>query len=457
MVIKMEKCDFLLCYEIKNRELEALCLLKYELERRGYTVIIREWLTSWYFDMQNQIDAKVLVIGAFNSYNHIQYASYQCRRTAKLVNLQWEQIISKEDLNNKDFLRAIKAEKHIPMTISWGTDNYSRMVNTYGINEEFVRCTGHIGMDFLHGKLTKYYLSKEDIYAQYSFDKGKKMILFISSFSSTTLDSSYYDLLYKNDKKRSREMKEMQSIAIESKKIILSWFDEYLKDNNRNIIVYRPHPEEHKDDSLIDLEKRHSNFKVIRDYSIRQWILTADQITTWASTSLAEIYFAQKKCVALQPLSLVGTHMENDMYRHMTIARNKKEFFEYVDRTDGGVFLPDDYIKKYYYSDKTRYTYEIICDLLEDVFQSEKYNLEKELNCPKGIKLIIRKIECFMKRMIAHSTICKMIYKHHILEKLNLQKYINDVYYEKSKLQLNKVDQNEIDEIVNRIEFCMKE
>ena len=36
----MRKYDFLFLYEVKNRELESLCLLKYELERRGYSVAI---------------------------------------------------------------------------------------------------------------------------------------------------------------------------------------------------------------------------------------------------------------------------------------------------------------------------------------------------------------------------------------------------------------------------------
>lgn len=37
---KIEELDFLFIYEHKVRELENLCLLKYELDRRGYRVKI---------------------------------------------------------------------------------------------------------------------------------------------------------------------------------------------------------------------------------------------------------------------------------------------------------------------------------------------------------------------------------------------------------------------------------
>ena len=36
----IQEVDFLIIYEHKVRELENMCLIKYELERRGYTVEI---------------------------------------------------------------------------------------------------------------------------------------------------------------------------------------------------------------------------------------------------------------------------------------------------------------------------------------------------------------------------------------------------------------------------------
>ena len=38
---QVEEVDFLMIYEHKVRELENLCLIKYELERRGYKVVIK--------------------------------------------------------------------------------------------------------------------------------------------------------------------------------------------------------------------------------------------------------------------------------------------------------------------------------------------------------------------------------------------------------------------------------
>ena len=55
----MRRYDFVFLYEIKNRELESIMLLKYELIKRGYSVLIIETWNAL-FEKQDKIHAKAV-------------------------------------------------------------------------------------------------------------------------------------------------------------------------------------------------------------------------------------------------------------------------------------------------------------------------------------------------------------------------------------------------------------
>ena len=60
-----ESCDVLLTYETRNREIENLCLLKVELEKRGYSVKIRMQYDT-FFRHHRPINARLVVSAIFS-------------------------------------------------------------------------------------------------------------------------------------------------------------------------------------------------------------------------------------------------------------------------------------------------------------------------------------------------------------------------------------------------------
>ena len=101
----MNKIDFLIFYEHKNREFESIVLLKHELVKRGYTV------EFWSFYENNNKKRKALFnnvnIAVMPSlYHDEEILSFVYRVAGKvknIINLRWEQIFSNQIENNLDY------------------------------------------------------------------------------------------------------------------------------------------------------------------------------------------------------------------------------------------------------------------------------------------------------------------------------------------------------------------
>ena len=87
--------DFLILYEHTVREYESDLLLKLELERRGYTVEIRQLLDPKYRRLFGKDKPEVLVASCMYDNEAINSHVYNnIGRCNKIVNLHWEQMLS---------------------------------------------------------------------------------------------------------------------------------------------------------------------------------------------------------------------------------------------------------------------------------------------------------------------------------------------------------------------------
>ena len=87
--------DFLILYEHTVREYESDLLLKLELERRGYTVRIRQLLDAKDLRLFGKDKPEVLVASCMYDNEAINSHVYNnIGRCNKIVNLHWEQMLS---------------------------------------------------------------------------------------------------------------------------------------------------------------------------------------------------------------------------------------------------------------------------------------------------------------------------------------------------------------------------
>ena len=115
--------------------------------------------------------------------------------------------------------------------------------------------------------------------------------------------------------------------ACKSMNRTLEWVDKFLQteEGKNTEFVYRRHPSEWNSPILEKMAAKHKNFHLITDYSVKQWIVAADTIFSWISTSIAEIYFAGKSCFVIRPFP-VEWEYDPVIYKDCRFIDNYEDF-----------------------------------------------------------------------------------------------------------------------------------
>ena len=109
----MRELDFLFVYEHKVRELENLCLIKYELDKRGYRTEIR-----YIEDAENElavkpfIHTKVLLVMACYDNTALAWQIKNYVKFDKIIDMQWENIVYPKDEEREGALHSALPRKH---------------------------------------------------------------------------------------------------------------------------------------------------------------------------------------------------------------------------------------------------------------------------------------------------------------------------------------------------------
>lgn len=366
--------DFLINYEHKNRELDSICLIKVELEARGYSV---ELSCTYDSDRSNpkpvKRKAKVVVTSALYNDGSLDFFVFGlvgfCK---KIVNLQWEQALSNRDEENLSLFLNPKGLARNALHLCWGPATRNRLIKS-GLKARNVDIIGPIQMDTLRPEFDSLFLSKDELAQRYNLDAKLEWVLFISSFTYITMTEEEYSGELKVLGPSLNDFLELSTI---SKDGILSWIEEAAVQYPNKIFIYRPHPSENNDPKIVELEKKHSNFRLIGELSIKQWIKSSDKLLSWYSTSAAEIYFAKKYFHVLRPVPL-PFELDVSIYKNAKILNNVSDFISELDSNNRNFPLSSDVMMQYFQINTDRPTYKIVCDLLVRVLETKEYDMPK--------------------------------------------------------------------------------
>lgn len=362
--------DFLIIYEVKLRDIENTCLIKYELERRGYKVD-----TICYFDYSLnrhkylfRKKPKAVIMPFYKEEKcYFLYIKKIVGSVKKVANLQWEQLApdALADANG--------AEEFVThaLVFSWGENNYNSR-KKLGVKHPVI--VGHTGMDFLREEFHNYYLSKEEIKKKYQLNTSK-IVVYLSSFARNNCTEEY--LLWANAYYKVDFRPIIHNGRI-SKRITLEWFETLLQQDKDLTIVYRPHPVEIADEVLHEMEKKYKNFRIIQDSSVKQWIKIADKVFTWMSTSVVEAHFAKANCYLLRPEPL-PPEQDYELLQKVPFIDGYEAFEEAVYREEQG-FTPllDETLLSKYYDFAEKPTYQRVCDHLERMLSCDTWDLKQK-------------------------------------------------------------------------------
>lgn len=443
MFWKRPRVDFLLIYEIKQRDLENFTLLKKELERRGYKVSMQNM-----FDLR-PVRAKVTA-GSIDDDNLLQFHRTPSKSTHKFINMKPEQIFNNSADTDKDFSLTVRGQARETLNIAWGENSVRRYTEVFGLDPKNVYKTGHITMDLLREEFRSYFKSKEELCREFSLDPSKKLYLYISSF---VWDSVSKSVLLENRAQHSGgDASRKISLSVESKIKTIEWFDNILPSHPDCEFVYRPHPAEMNSESLSAFERMHKNFHVISAYSVREWIVSADKIYTWFSTSIGEVFAAKRNCSILRPVKIPG-ELEIEIYNNAEFIESYKDFVAHFDciSNDFADFpVSKEEMGYYYYDPRSSYSFERYADAFEKVLNDDYYYIK---DLPKIKKYNKHgRFKTFCQDCIARSRIAALVAKKNTF----LEKRIAMYRFRYARKKKNVPSKAEIEEINKRIDDILK-
>jgi len=351
--------DITIMYEHKAREMDSICLIRAEMERRGYSVAFRH---ASGMGEHRVVPSRVVVVPYLYRNTDLCNIRRFLQHTQKVVNLQWEQLFTMDDENNAT--RIPRNEAKNAVHVCWSESTRSRLMDG-GISSRNAVNTGPIHMDFLRPEFTGYYLSRKDIAAKYALDTGRKWCLFISSYSDR-VPKSKIDVYRKQGRQSAGER---LVFAHESKRITLDWIEVLLRQRDSIIFIYRPHPSEHRDPRIERLEREYKNFRRIDDLSVKQWCLVCDKVLTWMSTSIVEAYFANSDCSIIRPVD-IPVKLDMRIYLNAKMISSLEGFLDCIDDASGFP-IAREVIEEYYGLDKDVPSYKRLCDLLDRVLHDD--------------------------------------------------------------------------------------
>ncbi len=397
----MEKLDFLFIYEHKVRELENLCLMKYELDRRGYRTKIL-YIDEAYYSNRDYpvIDTKVLcTMACYDNYT-LFWHTKEFVRFEKVIDLQWENIVFKKDEEREGAYKNYWGIGREVVHLSWGQQNVDRLLNAAHLDPKKIKLTGHVGMDFLREPLSRYYISREELFAKYDLPVDKKVILFASPYYSDTLSEESIAGL---SVRFGEDFPDYYGFMCRSQEKVLAWFERFCEENPDIILIYRIHPG-HPSKIASELEKKLPNFRIISELSVKQWIVTCDMVYTGNSSVVVEAFFARKSCGLLFPepttegfeLKLITASEKITDYEGFASSvadavSGKNEFPQ-------GFPTPKEEIEEIYLIDWEKPNYVKFADMAEEVLKDPYYLLtKKQLTDYKEYTPEQKKVRAFVK------------------------------------------------------------
>ncbi len=369
----IQEVDFLIIYEHKVRELENMCLIKYELERRGYTVVIKHIEDQEALDAVKPIyHAKVVTTMACYQNASLEWHTKDFVSFDKVIDMQWENIVYPKDEKAGVFKNYTGIGREV-VRVSWGEANKRRLLESAHMDPKNIKVVGHVGMDFLRDELKGYYLSREELFKEYGLPTDKKVLLFASPFYADNLSEEYIAGMCR---KHGEDWRDYYDFMMRSEKTILEWMEKLCKSRDDILVIYRPHPG-HIGKHMSEVAARCENFKVISDKSIKQWIVTSDIVYTGNSSTIVEAFFAGKMCHLLFPYETT----EGFELKLVSAGRKVKtyeEFYQTLQEENPAFPISKEAINEIYLVDEKVPSYIKFADMAEEVLKDPSYALTKE-------------------------------------------------------------------------------
>lgn len=289
--------DVIFFVEHKDRELESIKLIAEKLNNMGYSSIILSTIFHLHYLLLYK--AKVFVFPYLISKNdwpvNLVYKMY--KENITYINLNWEQLIApviqQYKKPNDSFVKSIV--KHI----SWDDDGFKDFLIESGVEDNNIRITGN-PTNFILFELNKKdnQSLKNNIAKEFLIDPKKEWLFMPMNYGwAFSSDKTIKAKILKGFPE-----KEAWEYRGYSQKCLNEFINEISEKEDIEIII-RPHPgvsiEEYNKKFKEIIGKVPKNIFILKNYTIREWIIVSDIIGSSWSTSAYDAQKINKKAFPL--------------------------------------------------------------------------------------------------------------------------------------------------------------
>jgi surface carbohydrate biosynthesis protein len=302
---RRRKIDVLFLVEHIARELDVVtCLVAKLATQFGVEAEVKPYYHEFKNNLQTY-DPKVVVFPFFYGVDEFYAHRYLSRwPKATFVNLAWEQILMKIDVQMKTPRDDVARER--VHHICW-TDKYRDFLSSHGAVPDHLSVTGNPAFKLYDLPYRHYFEIRSELAMRHKLDPGRKWVLFPESYQYAFVNDKQFRSLIDYQNADVGLLSDARDYSERSLRRLLIWVNE-LRATTDPIFILRPRPSTPSQEVIRlichAVEAPASNIAVIKSESVREWILAADHVVSSHSTTLIEAALAGKPIHMFSPESI---------------------------------------------------------------------------------------------------------------------------------------------------------
>ena len=310
------KVDFILFIEHVARELDVACLLKLYLKKYYHSELV---ITSFWYDLDFALmtyDPKVIILPwSYTSDDIKSKDAFKKWPNAIVVNLCNEQLYSKINSNTKsaqDNFSKTQVLHH-----AWGNYRLPELLRQ-GIPKKNIFINGNPNYSLYQKPYRDAFFSKKQISKIFNLDYTKRWLFIPDNYGIAFFSNSML-LDYIHRGTDPKDAVAFRSFASLSMSIVVPWIKSFAQEFEFEVIV-RPRPAIPIDKFIQSYKnligRNPKNLHIIKDGTVREWVLASDVVLSSYSTTLLEGAAANKPVFMFQPEPF-PTFLEHEWQKHI--------------------------------------------------------------------------------------------------------------------------------------------
>jgi len=294
----MKELDVLYLYEYAARELDVACAVKAIAEKQyGLKIHIDQHPFGEMLSDLTRFRPRIVALSHVVSSNIPYVLEWP---EAIYVNLMWEQILYKGNVKAKmphgEFARC-----HLVHHV-WGEES-ADLLRELGVPEPHIFINGNPAYALYQEPYRRFYDRRNELAQLYQLDPAKLWIFFPENYNWAFYNDAQLQSFIAGGQ-TADEVYAMRDFCILSFEEVMKWCEAAAKGGGAEVII-RPRPgtplADFREAAGRVIARIPDHLHIIKDESVREWIISSDVVVTSYSTSLIEAAVADKPTYILEP------------------------------------------------------------------------------------------------------------------------------------------------------------